>query len=601
MDAYCTLIYSDDYLPGALVLAHALKDLGCTHPLVILVTGKVSASAIEFLEKVYDDVVVISPLTLEAHGYDLASQSATTSTSQILGRSELGGSIGKLFIWTLADNGYCGKIIYLDADVLPLKNLDFLFSVEFNQQNPADDFNWIAASPDVGWPDVFNSGFFVTRPSKPVFEKLWKLVIENNSFDGGDQGILNEYFTERSILDSTTKTDLPSWIRMPFTYNFPASSNGISQGTATYGFNPAFRRFKSEVNVVHFIGYGNKPWTREDALSTDQTYAKYFQQWKEIYDKNYKANIGLDSNRLVAYVRNLDTVQVDPEQWDATKTKPPIGQHGEAYALKESTFVNVWDKDSKSKEKDSVPIKKTENRSNSSIDSLAIFAAAEAGILNDDQTDSGLDDEQEGQNFSRIFPWESKQRVVTRVFPSHSDIQKQFQSVSLADEKRQASLLKSKFRPQSKNDEIFGFTPGSEAEEDYEGLVTNSGHRIKLPVTPNPAKLLMQLKTKRTSGGRKETQTQCQNQPGNYESGDDFVSGSTSTRRQNNFGPDLDSKAEVWDPAKKLEELAQASSRLLTERLEILRKKEKEEDETEPETEIEDENEETETEVDNKS
>ncbi|KAJ3061485.1 Glycogenin-2, partial [Rhizoclosmatium hyalinum] len=42
------------------------------------------------------------------------------------------------------------KICFLDADTLVLKNVDHLFGV-------LDRVDF-AASPDVGWPDIFNSG-----------------------------------------------------------------------------------------------------------------------------------------------------------------------------------------------------------------------------------------------------------------------------------------------------------------------------------------------------------------------------------------------------------------------------------------------------------
>jgi glycogenin glucosyltransferase len=35
---YMTLVMSDSYLPGAMVLGHSLRDAGCTKELVALVT-----------------------------------------------------------------------------------------------------------------------------------------------------------------------------------------------------------------------------------------------------------------------------------------------------------------------------------------------------------------------------------------------------------------------------------------------------------------------------------------------------------------------------------------------------------------------------------
>lgn len=41
-----------------------------------------------------------------------------------------------------------------------------------------------SAAPDVGWPDCFNSGVFVYRPSNETYEKLVQFALEKGSFDG---------------------------------------------------------------------------------------------------------------------------------------------------------------------------------------------------------------------------------------------------------------------------------------------------------------------------------------------------------------------------------------------------------------------------------
>jgi alpha-N-acetylglucosamine transferase len=69
------------------------------------------------------------------------------------------------------------KCVFLDADCLVLKNVDELFERE--------EFS---AVTDIGWPDCFNSGVFVFRPSLDTYSSLVKFAVESGSFDG------NEYF-----------------------------------------------------------------------------------------------------------------------------------------------------------------------------------------------------------------------------------------------------------------------------------------------------------------------------------------------------------------------------------------------------------------------
>lgn len=49
-----------------------------------------------------------------------------------------------------------------------------------------------SAAPDSGWPDCFNSGVFVFRPSLKTYNLLLRFAAEHGSFDGKGQGIRDE-------------------------------------------------------------------------------------------------------------------------------------------------------------------------------------------------------------------------------------------------------------------------------------------------------------------------------------------------------------------------------------------------------------------------
>ena len=88
----------------------------------------------------------------------------------------------------------------MDADTLVLENIDDLF-----------DREELSAAPDAGWPDCFNSGVFVFRPSHDTYRSLLHFAVTHGSFDGGDQGLLNLYYSDWSTKDITlhyiTKTN----------------------------------------------------------------------------------------------------------------------------------------------------------------------------------------------------------------------------------------------------------------------------------------------------------------------------------------------------------------------------------------------------------
>lgn len=88
----------------------------------------------------------------------------------LLERPELGVTFTKLHCWRLLQYQKC---VFLDADCLVIKNVDELFE--------RDEFS---AAPDVGWPDCFNSGVFVFRPSLETYANLIAFAASTGSFDG---------------------------------------------------------------------------------------------------------------------------------------------------------------------------------------------------------------------------------------------------------------------------------------------------------------------------------------------------------------------------------------------------------------------------------
>lgn len=61
---------------------------------------------------------------------------------------------------------------------------------------------------------------------------------------GGDQGLLNQYFSDWSKGDPSR--------RLPFGYNLTFCSS--------YSYLPAFKHFRHTIKAIHFIG-SSKPWT----------------------------------------------------------------------------------------------------------------------------------------------------------------------------------------------------------------------------------------------------------------------------------------------------------------------------------------------------
>nr|XP_020642647.1 glycogenin-2 isoform X2 [Pogona vitticeps] len=190
----------------------------------------------------------------------------------LLKRLELGVTFTKLHCWTLIQYSKC---VFMDADTMVLCNIDELF-----------DREELSAAPDSGWPDCFNSGVFVFQPSLKTFNLLLQYANEHGSFDGGDQGLLNSFFSNWATKDIKK--------HLPFIYNL--TSNAI------YTYAPAFQRFGKDAKVVHFLGPA-KPWdykynpqtktAREDgSASVPQSQLLFLELWWETYTSSILPLLG---------------------------------------------------------------------------------------------------------------------------------------------------------------------------------------------------------------------------------------------------------------------------------------------------------------------
>ncbi|KAM7344413.1 uncharacterized protein ACRADG_011151 [Cochliomyia hominivorax] len=270
--AWVTLTTNDTYSLGALVLAHSLRRAGTQHQLAVMVTPGVSESMREKLKDVYNVVQEVNVM-----------DSQDAANLALLARPELGVTFTKLHCWRLVQFEKC---VFLDSDTLVLQNCDELFEREE-----------LSAAPDVSWPDCFNSGVFVYKPSQETFDKIVEFALKNGSFDGGDQGLLNEYFADWATSDIKK--------RLPFLYNVTAY--------ATYCYLPAFKQFRDKIKILHFAGK-LKPWlihfnsqSKTPTVPSEYAHASdVIQLWWNIFFDNVHQNLNDHMLALVTIIDNED-------------------------------------------------------------------------------------------------------------------------------------------------------------------------------------------------------------------------------------------------------------------------------------------------------
>ncbi|VEU23908.1 DEKNAAC105205 [Brettanomyces naardenensis] len=304
--AYVTLLLNSGYLPGTLTLARSIRETGSTIPIILLYSrSNIKPEIVDILQHsgfFYRLINVDGDLISSRNEYELVN---------LLKRSELDKTLTKLNSWRLIE---FDKLVYIDSDVLVVHNIDDLFDKDVAATQ-------IYAASDCGWPDCFNSGLFLFKPSLETFGQLKKFAETTDSFDGSDQGILNEFF-------HLSGPSGYSWTRLPFSYNCTLNTS--------YEYVPALVRFQNDLHVIHFIG-ASKPWSNR-FISQDQQLLKLdlfgtgkFENFHELWWDTYDRIVidGKNSLDLLILSDNLQPVKaveevIVPANVQEEQALPPV-------------------------------------------------------------------------------------------------------------------------------------------------------------------------------------------------------------------------------------------------------------------------------------
>ncbi|KDP43041.1 hypothetical protein JCGZ_25227 [Jatropha curcas] len=212
-EAYATILHSAHvYVCGAIVAAQSIRMAGSTRDLVILVDETIGEYHRGGLEAAGWKVHTIKRIRNPKAEQDAYNE----------------WNYSKFRLWQLTDYD---KIIFIDADLLILRNIDFLFEMP--------EITAIGNNAT-----LFNSGVMVVEPSNCTFQLLMDHINEIESYNGGDQGYLNEIFTW--------------WHRIPKHMNF---LKHFWEGDEEEKKQMKIRLFGADppvLYVIHYLGY--KPW-----------------------------------------------------------------------------------------------------------------------------------------------------------------------------------------------------------------------------------------------------------------------------------------------------------------------------------------------------
>lgn len=275
-NAFVTLVMKgEDYIVGALTLAKSLHDVESEPDVVCMITHEISDKGKKLLETEFDKVIRVDYISHKT------PQLRSTKQQEIYG-SWISESFTK---WNCLKLTEYKKVMFLDSDVIVLKNIDHLF----NLQAPAGTFDnpwakpWIGSGIENPYPpfmihgqkisnDIIKKGLknkfvcigtgILLEPSEISFDKMNQKLKQKSVY--GNQKCISGY-DEQLIVD--TFSDLESNHRNEWTH--------IHRKYNMVTYRPSYSK-NIDYSVLHYVGYN--PWVVVRGEWEDMN------QWWEIFD-----------------------------------------------------------------------------------------------------------------------------------------------------------------------------------------------------------------------------------------------------------------------------------------------------------------------------
>lgn len=181
--AYITLVSSEDYVFGAIVMYYSWKETNSKYPFLCLVTNNISLQSKSILRTVGFEVIEVLKYAPTVY-----KEMLETIEPEMLKDSGVGKDFNKngwqncwskFYCWQLTDYD---KLVYYDADTWFVKNCDELFN--YPHMSALEDWQGFCA------------GMLVIEPSLDELNKLLELS-EQSAFHqntlNNDQFVLNQY------------------------------------------------------------------------------------------------------------------------------------------------------------------------------------------------------------------------------------------------------------------------------------------------------------------------------------------------------------------------------------------------------------------------
>ena len=232
--SYISILSTDNYLKGLLVLFFSYKKTKSKYPFLVLLTPNISKKTKIILKKLHIPYEIL-----------LKDIDNPTDVSK---KHRWFRTYSKLSVFNQTKYS---KIVYLDADMLILRNIDGLFKYDHMSATNAGGMLQRKKS----WTH-FNSGLMVIKPSSKTFKDMINKIGKIETLESGgtlftpksgsDQDFLNSYYSKWK---QNKKLHLDHKYNMIHYY--------LDEYNKLFGYSLKSR--KKPIYIIHYASY-LKPW-----------------------------------------------------------------------------------------------------------------------------------------------------------------------------------------------------------------------------------------------------------------------------------------------------------------------------------------------------
>lgn len=197
MHTYITLLSSKDYIKGVLVLNESLINVESKFPLHVLIS-------LDLYNSFKEVKIILEINKIDYHILNTRFKIPDSISRNIYSKRWI-NTFDKLQVFGLV---FFDKVVFLDSDMLVVKNIDHLF--EKDHLSFATASEQVKGCEDWTWP---NSGMMVIKPEKGLAEKIFNIwpKVQSIKNDFSDQDLIHAYYAE-------TLQNNQNW-RVPALYN----------------------------------------------------------------------------------------------------------------------------------------------------------------------------------------------------------------------------------------------------------------------------------------------------------------------------------------------------------------------------------------------